>query len=386
MLVEKTNTKDLTFWGSILGIIVFVRCQPYFFWSIEDIIRPTCAALTLLICFVNLSKEKHTKIIFILLAAAYAWAVLIVDNSGIITLANFLAFAFIPVLKREIVYITYSVFRVIFISFLTLSIINYFFYVLGLSGAPDLIEPLNSIKSYKYDQYLFLVVPHVPIGDEFHRFHGLYDEPGMLGTLCGLQLIAERMNFSRKGNLIILLGGIMSLSLYFYVALGIGLLLFSNTKHRYFLIALLFILALATYNIFYDLIWYRFEWNKEEGNFVGDNRNGGGLNAFYESLKWSPLFFTGVGSNIMKDYAAAASLKLVILKHGLIFVALNFMAYGLLAWKEIKEKKEWLIFMVFFFFTLYQRPGFYATYSIFMYTMVIYKFADYTQKKQKHGI
>ncbi len=369
--------------GVILGIIVFIRCMPSYLWMIEDIVRPVCAIIVFLICLTNISKGQHTKAILLLLCLAYAWAVIVVDRSGVITFLNFIAFAFIPVLNKNLVYEAYHVFRVIFIVFLLLGILNYVFFLLGIVSSFDIIEPLNSLKDHKYQQYLFMVVPDVPLqAGKLARFHGLFDEPGMLGNICGLILIAEKMQLNRRGNLIILAGGLLSLSFFFYVALGLSFLLFSKKlKHRYIWIAIALSFVVTTYNVkpLYDTLWHRFEWDASEGKFVGDNRNGMGLDDLYESLKWTPAFFSGLGSNFMKDYAGAASLKLVILKHGMIFVLLNLSAYALLAFREIKKKWECIMFMAFFIMMLYQRPGFYNTSSIFLYTMLIYMYGSSSQ-------
>ena len=211
------------------------------------------------------------------------------------------------------------------------------------------------------------------------RFMSIYDEPGFVGTLCGLILIAERMNLSKSGNIILLIAGLIALSLYFYVALIFGLMLFSKKmKHKWIYMVLFCIFVIATYNndFMYNTIWSRFEYNAVEGKFAGDNRSTSGIDNLYDAVLGTPLYFTGLGSLATEDLQGGASLKLVILKHGFIFVALNILGYALLAFQQIPSKKDWLFFMIFFILTLYQRPGLYGTYSIFMYTMLIYKFGD----------
>lgn len=384
--MNKTNTNtsisytDLL--GILLGVLVFIRTMPCYLWSVEDIIRPICAIIVLLICLFNISKEKWTFWIWLCLASAYVWAVVFVDRSGIVTLLNFLAFAFIPILRKDLVFATYKTFYRLIVFFLGLSIINYFFVRLGLTYGGRIIEPLNKLKSYQYVMYWFLVEPY---GETAGRFHGIWDEPGFIGTICGLLLIAERMNLKKKSNWVILIGGLLSLSFYFYVALIVGLILFSSRlKHRWLVMVVFFALFLVSYNnpYLYDKLWYRFEWNEEEGTLEGDNRNSGSLASYYESIKGTPAWFTGVGSAVAKDYSGSASLNLIIVKHGFIFVFLNLLGYALLSLREIRNKKLWAAFFVFFILTLYQRPGFYATYSIFLYTMVIYMFGSMETEKQ----
>ena len=373
---SNTSISNTALLGIILGIIVFIRTMPCYLWSVEDTIRPICAIIVLLICLFNISKEKWTFWIWLSLALAYVWAVAFVDRSGFVTLFNFLAFAFIPILRKDLVFATYKTFYRLIVFFLGLSIINYFFVRLGLTFGGTVIEPLNQLKSHQYVMYWFLVEPYLVSSG---RFHGLWDEPGFIGTICGLLLIAERMNLKKTGNWIILIGGLLSLSFYFYVALIVGLILFSSRlKHRWLVMVMFFVLFLVSYNnpYLYDRLWSRFEWNEEEGTLEGDNRNSGSLASYYESIKGTPAWFTGVGSAVAKDYSGSASLNLIIVKHGFIFVFLNLLGYALLSLREIRNKKLWFAFFVFFVLTLYQRPGFYGTYSIFLYTMVIYMFGS----------
>ena len=354
-------TKNDHYLGVILGLLVFIRTMPCYFWSVEDIIRPICAVLVLIICVMNISKAKGTIWILLCLASAYIWAVVFVDHSGLITLLNFLAFAFIPILKKKLVFETYKTFRSIVVFFMVASIINYLLVIIGLSFGGTVIEPLNSLKRYKYTMYPFLVTIQ---GDPTGRFQAVYDEPGVVGTLCGLILIAERMNLSKKGNIVLLLAGLLSLSFYFYVALILGLVLFSSRlKHRWAVLSMFVVLFFVSYNndYLYNTLRYRFEWDEEKESFVGDNRNGNGLADYAESIRGTSAFFTGQGAKAAEEYSGAASINLIIVKHGFIFVFLVIMGFAILAFREIKSRRDLLFFIVFFVLTLYQRPGFYNT-------------------------
>lgn len=360
--------------GLWLGILVFMRTMPCYLWGLEDILRPLCTILIMLICIKNISQEKWTYWILLCIASAYVWATVFVDNSGIVTIVNFLAFAFIPTLKREVVHETYKVFRKLFVIFLGLSIINYLLVLIGFDFGGTVIEPLNKLKKYKYVMYPFLVTP---IGHEFSRFHSIFDEPGVVGTLSGLMLIAEQMNLQKKSNYIILIGGLLSLSFYFYVSMIFGFILFSKKlQNKWLYISLLVGFIVISYNndFLYDKLWHRFEYDATSGKFAGDNRNSTVVENAYESIAGTPLFFTGLGSAATEEFSGSASLQLIILKHGFIFVALNLLGYLLLSIRQIKNRSDLIFFFVFFILTLYQRPGFYNTASIFLYVMVINMF------------
>lgn len=370
------TSKNYKIVGAWLGVLLFMRTMPCYLWAYEDFLRPLCAILIMAFCVTNLSKEKWTKLIFLLIASAYIWATVFVDHSGVVTLFNFLAFAFIPTLKKEVVFETYRVFRKIFVIIMGLSIVNYILVLLGIDFMGVVIDPLNKLKDYKYIMHPFVVTP---LGMESTRFHAIYDEPGSVGTLVGLILIAERMNFQKKGNMVLLIAGLLSLSFYFYIAMIYGIILFSKRlKRKWLYVCMLIGFIIASYNneFLYNNLWYRFEYDVDKGTLVGNNRSSMSLDNAYEAIKSTPLFFTGLGSAAAEDFVGSASFKLIILKHGFIFLALNILGYLLLAIRQIKDRRDLLFFFVFFILTLYQRPGFYNTASIFLYVIVINLFGS----------
>lgn len=378
--MEKKRIDITTILGWILGILVFLRTRPVYLWTVEETIRPICTIFVMLICVTNISREKGTFWIFLFLAASYVWAVVFVDHSGILTLLNFLTFAFIPIIRKELILKAYSVFRVILIFFFVLSIINYVLWLYNMAGVGEIIEPLNSLKTTKYLKFPFMVTT---LGETSRRFYSIFDEPGVVGTICGLILISEQMNLRKLGNWVFLLAGALSLSFYFYVALIVGLVLFSTKlKFRWLIVPVFAAGLLVTYNnpFMYDIVWSRFEWDADEGWFAGDNRNNDDLTEHFETIVGTEEFFTGEGSKVAKDFYTSSSLNLVIVRHGLIFIVLNLLGFAILSLREIRNKFIWMSFFIFFILTNYQRPGFYGIYSMALYTMAIYNFGMNAEK------
>lgn len=366
--------------GWMLGILVFLRTMPVYLWTVEDTIRPICTILVMLICVTNISKERGTFWIFLFLAASYIWAVVFVDHSGIITLLNFMTFAIIPITRKDLVMKAYKAYRSILVVVFVLSIIVYILWLFDLAGVGEVIDPLNSVKTHKYLKYPFFVTT---MDEESKRFRALFDEPGVVGTICGLILVSEQMNMKKFGNWVFLVAGLISFSFYFYVAIIFSVVLFSTKlKFRWLMVPVFAGALLVSYSIpyIYDTVWSRFEWDDDKGWFVGDNRNADDLAEHYESIVGTKEFFTGEGSAVAKEYNNSASLNLIIVKHGFIFVFLNLMGFAILSFREIRNKIFWISFFVFFVLTLYQRPGFYGVYSISLYTMVIYNFGMNAEK------
>ena len=345
--MEKKRIDITTILGWILGILVFLRTMPCYLWAFEDSIRPVCTILVMLICVLNISRDRGTFWIFLFLAASYVWAVVFVDHSGIITLLNFLTFAFIPITRKDLILKAYTAYRSILIFFFVLSIINYILWLYNMAGVGEIIEPLNSVKTIKYLKFPFMVTT---LGETSRRFFAIFDEPGVVGTICGLILVSEQMNLKKPGNWVFLLAGALSLSFYFYVALILGLVLFSTKlKFRWLIVPVFAAALLITYNnpFMYDVVWSRFEWDADEGWFAGDNRNNDDLTEHFESIVGTKEFFTGEGTNVAKDFYTSSSLNLVIVKHGLIFVVLNLLGFAILSFREIRNKLIWISFFAF---------------------------------------
>lgn len=375
--INNSQMRDIRL-GKLLGILVFIRTMPCYLWAYENTIRPVCAILILIVCLLNISKAKWTWWIFSFIAFSYVWATVFVDHASMVTVFNFIAFAFIPVIRKELVFSTYRTFYSIVTFVLLLSIINYILYQLGLSFGGVAIDPLNKLRMHKYMMYPFLVVP---MGEINYRFFSIFDEPGVVGTLCALILVGEKLNFKKKSNIIFLVAGLLSMSMFFFVGLALSVALFSNNnKRRLYMFVAIFAFWGLTQKIpvLYDTIWSRLEYNADTGMLAGDNRSGGMSGEFFESIVGSPLFFTGFGSEFAEQFAGEASLKLIIITYGFIFVFFNVLGYMILARREISNRLDWIYFLIFFFATIYQRPGFLDTFSIFLFTMVIYKYASET--------
>ena len=318
---------------------------------------------------------------FFLLVLAYVWASYFVDGSPIITVLNFVGFAFIPMIKKDLILETYGYFKKIFCVILLLSIINYILSVIGLGINLGTLQYENGPQIITFVKQPFYI-QSLEQSYALPRFNGIFDEAGVIGTICGLMLICERMRFRYKMNRVLFLGGILSLSFYFFISLFLGMLLFADrSKKNWKLMVFLVILTAISYQIpqVYNTIWSRFVWDADAGTFVGNNRQDQIFSDFWDTIKGTPLMITGVGSIISSEYiGTSASLLVVIAKHGLLFVVPIISAFLIMARREFNSRWQWYVFSLYFILTLYQRPGFYSTYSLALYTMVIYQFSNYT--------
>jgi len=99
-------------------------------------------------------------------------------------------------------------------GFAILLVISISFYILSF-----FISLPSFVINERYDCYPFFVsVTDTFSSFNYERYFFLFSEPGDLGVLCFFILLLNNIKFT-KYNIIILIAGLMSLSLFFYVAL-----------------------------------------------------------------------------------------------------------------------------------------------------------------------
>lgn len=381
----KRNITSNSIIALIIAILLFFRCQPYLLWGVEDIARIIISILIpiLSIRFVNLNGKN--KIVFILFFTSFL-IVGFVRGSDILRITNLVLLALIPVLRKNFVYDIYGYFKSIFVFTLSISLVVYLIVLVTNWESHIIIEPLNELKEYKYYQYPFLVIPTAT--SLFMRFHGLFDEPGVIGTIGGLILCVERFNLKKWSNLIILFAGLISFSFYFYILFAFVIVYSSSGKYRLYALLFIVIFYLATYtnSTLYGLIWYGFNINPETNTLVGMNRGEDQIKEILESNLFSKNFFFGFGYKAAEKYMDGASIYLTIFRDGFLFVFLNLLGYIVSAYIKLKNKKgKFIIFVLILLGTYYQRPALFDFVNIFLFTTMIYMFSDYKAERTKIG-
>lgn len=341
----------------LLTVLVVILMRPYFTWQAPDYIMPLVSVAITAIVLPHISF-RHNKNIDLLLLLVMAYLLLSFLRGAHIggTLIN-LSFAFLPFMRKDFLMNVYEKFRYIIIILFTLSAVSYVTVLTGLQSPIGMIEPLNELKQMQYAHYLFLVLPAKL--DGFARYCSCFDEPGVVGTMSALMLFVEGFSFKKKGNYIILLNGLLSLSLFFYMAVAIYLLFKLPLKYKLAFVLGVAVLYATTINneIIKVAIWDRLTLN-EEGELSGDNRNSDELMAVWDQSKYNVQILTGYGESFIKDYEGSASIQLFILRDGLIFVLMYFAVYLLYAKRMMQKRSELFLFALILFVTLYQRPGF----------------------------
>lgn len=268
------------------------------------------------------------------------------------------------------------------------SIYKYFFWIYSVTLIPSLIVyfgvcwmginlpysvliPFNDLKDYNYLAYPFLVVSDMPLELQNIRFHAYYDEPGVVGTISGVLLVINRFNLKDWKNWLLLISGVFSFSLFFYI-LSFGYLFIFGSSKAKLLLTILVIVIMAFLVVddgpFSSLILSRLEFDNN-GEWAGDNRTTDRFGIFWEKFINSHDVWFGYG----KGYAEiidseGASYKHLIVDHGIIMFLLYILAYIYYYFSFDLPLKSKILLLVILFAMLFQRPFIFSVLYVFLLT------------------
>lgn len=366
----------------ILGLNLFLLSMPFFMWHINPrfiLLLPFVNA-ALIFRHIDFSISAKVSLLLIMGLILYAFSLRESPLIPVLSKASVLVILFLRYEKIKTVYEYFKTFMaisfflslIVYMPLLFTSIIPYF-----------KIPPLNELKLFDYYVY-YLVISELPIGiSSFNiRFYGMFDEPGVIGSLAAVFLYIERYNLKSKRNLFLFIGGVMSFSFFFIIASIFYFAMGLDLKKRVLAILLLFLTILLTQNnsLIDELVWSRFE--IQYGKLAGDNRSTARLDAEYERFQKSGDFLYGKGRDYTMDYGAgSSSFKLVIMNRGLIYFLLLISFYTLLGIIKIRNINYLILYLFLFFGMLYQRPFFLEINYFFLYYFLPLAYSSHNVRK-----
>ena len=196
------------------------------------------------------------------------------------------------------------------------------------------------------------------------RFCGLYNEPGLWGTIAALILCVEDLNFHKLSNILILVAGAFTFSFAFWVILVVYYVLsrgkFFSTLWVIVVLAILYVYVvpkIETGNEAVDALIGRLTY--EDGEFAGDNRSNEHLDYLLEKTLLSTKAFFGHGGGyiVHLGYDGSLSYKTYIVEHGILGFLLMYGSLLIAVLKYAKKNRYVLPFVLVFFLSIYQRPG-----------------------------
>ena len=240
----------------------------------------------------------------------------------------------------------------------------------------DLIPNGTKVEAGQgYAVYPFAIVLDYMLDYPLYRMAGVFDEPGVVGTICALTLAANKFKIEKKFDIVIFVAGILSFSLAFYIMFFFYKAIAATKKIRsiaiFAMTTLLLIAAASQMKAVDDYIFSRL--TIEDGSITGDNRSDDSLEDYFD--KWK----SGSASEVLfgeKEYknTGASSWKEIPIKTGLVGVLIFLLIFFiLLLMNNTKTNIYLLSFVMVFISSIYQRPYVVAPFFILIFISGVVK-------------
>lgn len=351
-------------------ISILALSHPFFFWHSRV---PTLLLILVTIIAIKHLAIKRDSVVFVFLF--FPLYILLAFRSDFTIWGAIMALltSLIFVVDEKFLSDVFKYFVRYFSLLLIPSIIIFILVIIFKVDIPyNYIEPLNELKDGIYREYPFLVVFEGVSKFPLARFAGYWDEPGMLGTIAAVVLYAERFNLRKIINIPILVAGLLSLSLFFYVSMILYAILFAPIRYRFAVFILIIVLAKIMYSIEYVRNTFLLRFSIVNGKLAGDSRTNAFFDQWYESFVRSQNFLWGLGGGASAIYnKGGSSYKDIIVNYGFIFFILYILNFTFFALSKIKFNRKFFIFIVLFLGIMYQRPSLTDYFYIVMLVGVI---------------
>lgn len=364
----------------VAGLLLFYKIRPYFFWFGIFESNYVNAFVTIIlgtIFFLNLRKMDKSNKVLMALFGIILLAYPFVGAQNLNVFVSIAPLVFLPFASDVFCRKLLTSFTGIYCLVIAVSLVVWALSLFGGIHPYKVIPPLNELKDIYYNVYPLLVRP----SDGGFRFSGPFDEPGVVGTMSGLLFCCQKDLYSRN-SLILLLSGICSLSLFFFVIAALYFsysLLFSQKGIKgviIFLISVVIgILALRSSPILSEKILSRLQFDSSSGMIAGDNRNASFALDIVSNMSGTKEFWLGIEDKweFRKKVAYSSSFLNVIIMYGFLFAMLIIIFYISYGWVNRKNKMSFLVYVFIVAGTLYQRPEIFDPSYIFLFTFLAKK-------------
>lgn len=353
----------------VLAVIAFLLMSPFFVWNHQLAVfrfAHIIGDLILIYIFVkyhNFSIYNISLVILFLVLSAY----LMVGGT------EYSKITYIPLLALFLIILKpVEQARILDILITILA----FFYVVGLISYFLNLAGINKSFGYafapniKKEPYLIFFGHIEETNLRVYRFCSVFDEAGVVGTTNGLILASLGISKNNIRSIIILLAGLISFSLAFYIMLAV--IIISQFNIRNIVIASIFGLGVILFagERFDNLIAQRL--TIEDGQLSGDNRTAEEFEAYYSnflSKGGKDLIFgkgTGFFQGTKEEHWSESSFKTRIIDWGIIGVVLVLTFYVISTIILNNSAKGWLLSFI-FLLSAYQRPDLTSYTIIVMY-------------------
>lgn len=360
----------------IFGFLIFLTLRPYFIWeSIFIYVIAFILAITLSLAWIFIkARISKNSLVFIsvflssfflnqfTLHGAYPWI-----SAIVVLILCFLLF------DEKIYKSTLKNFINIYALVLIPSILMFFLLAAGVNLEWEHLEPYSKAKQSTgiyYREYFGMVVLSTQIftvgTGELFRLCSVFPEPGVVGTVSALLLTVTRFDIKNWKGVILLISGILSFSLAFYVLACVYLIL----KKPFYLFILVGLLSALFFSLPSDIkdnrIVKYYVMERGEALFVNfdevDNRVNDCFERHYDEFLNSTDIFIGNGYKAsIGTECNVSSYKTIIFDYGIIGFLILVLLYIILLISKIRTRADFINCMpllIVFIATSYQRPAF----------------------------
>lgn len=364
----------------ISAFLIILLMKPYFVWQYDlSLIR----YILIGIVFLNFDVKRYLKywIFFALSMLIFPFS----HQAPITFYLSYIGLSFIPFTNTRYFTGVYGWFVRIYSAIMVLSMLVWFLTLFHIITPIDVISPLNELKTHQYYHYPFLVQSTVysSFSSVFDlvRFCSVFDEAGVVGTINLMILYINKLYLKNKLNVIIILSGLFSLSLVFYI--GFLLLLVIQTfnggysnKYRMVIIgfAILFVVSIFSIPVLSEFIGSRVHFDFAQMKLVGDDRSNEVLDSYINNIRWSSEYWFGTNMNTLNDsgFEGKWGIQMAILQYGALYLLFYSLSFLFFAKSTFKSNYNSLItFVLMFVMVMYQRPFISYVEYIFLFAAFI---------------
>lgn len=383
--MEIINKKNFSILSLLFAVSGILSMNPYFVWKTfgnGNYLVYIIYIVTILFSLpLIISKKYKTSFMFINIGLIFILFILlylhVVNNTikrivgGILSI--FVIFCFLLMPSKEKLK-TFNYFTKCFVISLIPGFCYFLLYKLGIDvsiekiTSPNIVLASGGLDFFGNDYYLLFFGGVIRVYSNT-RFSGIYDEAGLVGTVCSLLLIAKNLKFKHDFwaySLAFFLLFSFSLAGYILIFVGIILKLFRRYPYRTILLLLFFYILLY----FVILITNSFQNIPSLSNrfyldgpliSIVNNRNTShfeiGFAEFTNSSLITHLFGFGAGSSNINQYmVGSSSYKILIYCYGYVGSSLIL---GIFIYNFLTKKRSFYQYILLFCFILsiYQRPS-----------------------------
>ncbi|MEB9736624.1 MULTISPECIES: transcriptional regulator [Bacillus cereus group] len=354
----------------IAAFLGFLWLHPFFTWDNSVIPLFAIIHILLFLLWIIVSGYKINKSsIFSAFFAFVLIAMFSFKDENIIRNLWLYSFSLIPLVlirNKERLKIYDNFIKIIAISLIPAVVIAVLLFV-GLDLQWSQLSSTSWTKPY-YRNYFNVSIYHffngsdqryfLPWGGSIDRICGMFDEPGVIGTITGLILVSKGFSLRRGYEKILCVAGICSFSFAFYVIVFVYILV---KKYKYALVSIGVLLILIntvpkdTY--VYEKVLYRFELGNNQ--LEGNNRANAGFEQIYKGFLQDGNLLLGMKE---KEYfykanaygSEALSWKTFVVVNGFLLFVLHTIYFTGYAF-TMRNRYVW-IFCIIYFLSIYQRP------------------------------